>query len=298
MSEAGVRVKETVEHRAPLGLNCVDALDGRTVSGLRGWLRRSGTAARPRPLQPNPGGLLVAHGLPGFARWELAGEPLPPQAFDVRIDDPSCRFFPARFELLAPAPAPALAVPGCLTAGRSVPLFSRPERAAPPGTAQLRAQLLRLPPGVPDEAALAAAPPAAWALVELHQPRPAPAAPLLLGRGLADARGELLLLFRAPEPAAAGGARRSPFDLTWSLALTVRYGGLAPVPAEPGEEALPGYCELLAQPQRDLVLAIDPVAPPPAPPVTAAATLPLTLRFGQPIVATTAGRSVLYVRPA
>jgi hypothetical protein len=301
---AGVRVKETVERRAELGIHCVDAIDGRTALGLRARVRRAVAGARRVPMQANRSGLLVAHGLPGLAPWSLAATegPPPAQAFAVRVDDPAGRFFPAVFDVQAPSAG--LAVPDCLGPARALPLFSRPTRPPSTGLAVVRAALRRLPAGPLHAAALATAAPAAWALVDVFLAREAPAAPLPLGTGLADARGELQLLFSAPEPPAADGAPRSPFDHQWPLLLSVRDGALTPVAPEPGDtladEPIPPYCALLAQPARPVLVALAPPAADAAAPLVPnpAARLPLTLHFGRPATATTPGHRVLYVSHA
>jgi hypothetical protein len=297
-----VRVKETVERRAELGIHCVDALDGRTATGLRAQARREVAGARMHAMQTNRSGLLVAHGLPGLATWSrgATGEPAPSLSLVVRVDDPAGRFFPAVFGVTAPSAG--LAVPDCLAPSRTLPLFSRPTRPAATGLAVVRAALRRLPAAPLHPASLATAAPAAWALVEVFLSRPAPAAPLLLGTGLADARGELQLLFQHPEPPAADGTPRSPYDHAWPLLLSVRDGALAPTDAESDEEPIPAYCALRAQPARPVVVALaaadnaaDDAAPLTATPAT---HLPFTLRFGRPATATTPGHRVLYVSHA
>lgn len=268
------QVLERHERVAALGLLLWDAHGGRTADGLavRAWPADAPDAVL--GLASAPSGHYYTQNLPGLRAHELPhpDDPAPaPSDFLIEAVDPSGTLLPARLSVTLPQAG--LARPACV-AGEAIDLFSAPARSVPAGRAVLRASLRELPRrDDPD-----AAPRAAWAVLELRQ------GAALLGRGLADARGEALLPFPWPDPPnlPAGG---SPFAHAWTLSLTVRYQ------AKADPTALPDYCALLAQPAAGIVTAFG------APPTTAA-ELTLTLNYGRALLAVSPGQRALYVQPA
>jgi hypothetical protein len=117
----------------------------------------------------------------------------------------------------------------------AVPLHSAPSRVPPAATAVIRAELRDAESGGP----------AAWAVVE------ASVGGTRIGRGMADARGRLLLLAHYPEPtppplgAAAGSPPSGPtvplYEQTWPVRLDV-YASARPL-GDP-----PDLCDALLQP--------------------------------------------------
>lgn len=271
------RLLERRERVAALGLLLRDAHGGGPAAGLDIRARPADAAGDPRTarLSAAPAGHYYTQDLPGLRAHELpqAGDPAPaPRDFVVAVTDPAGALLPARFQVALPQAG--LARPACV-AGEIIDLFSAPARPLPAGRAALRASLRELP----RQDDLDAAPRAAWALLELRR------GATLLGRGLADARGEALLLFPWPDPPnlPVGG---TPFAHAWSLSLTVRYQPQADPPA-----AVPDYCALLAQPVANIVTAFGD-------PPTTAAELNLTLNYGRELLAVSPDQRALYVQPA
>ncbi|MCX9158480.1 hypothetical protein OPU71_20350 [Niveibacterium sp. 24ML] len=281
---SGVRELERITLRPGLGLRLEDPFGGALGSGLKVTATPPDSGMPPQRLQPTPSGHWVAHGLPGLRGWENAetGDPLAlAREFEIKVEDPQARVLPTRFRLTLPQNRLArLRCPGPLPGDPPIehfpiPLFATPARPAPAHWACLRASLRELPLADPDKAA-----PAAWALLEVRQ------GATLLARGMADARGELMVCFAYPEPADAGGVARSAFDHQWPLTLTVRY-------QRQPSESIPLLCALLAQPACQIARSV--AGAPPAP--VLGADLPVSLRYGQPLAAATPGARALFVQP-
>jgi hypothetical protein len=175
--------------------------------------------------------------------------------------------------LSIPCGSPPLSPPD--EESRFLPLFSRPDRTVPPGTAVVRARLLH-------EADLT---PAAYAALEVV-PRPG-AAPV---RGIADERGEVAVLFSYPPPSGftgspPAGTKRPLASTTW----TVTVDAFLPRAASPPQEGeLPDLCTLLDQSPATLLTATSPPM----------GLTEATLEYGRELVLPSASdRHELLVRP-
>lgn len=280
------RVLEAVTRTALLGVRPWDAVSGQAITdGLRLTELRHGTEAT-----PNRSGVFVFHDLPGLrasaygsgdeAFW---ADPPASASFDLELVDSRRRFLPFRFAADAPARGlfreqcphafspPEVDVPG-------VPLFSAPSRPLPTGLAVVRADLW--------DADLDA--PASWAVLEVT-PDGAPAT-----RGVADARGRVVVALPYPEPHWPGSSpppgSSALSEQTWSLQLAVRYdpaGATPPLP-EPSAGIAPDLCTVLGQAPAVLLQVRSPATP-----LTGA-----TLAFGRQLTLRTPGRSDLLVSPA
>jgi hypothetical protein len=158
------------------------------------------------------------------------------------VRDPAGQFHPFTFEADVPtrkimswecAAAPALE-PLNRPDG-TVPAYSTASRAIPGGMAVLRADLY-------DPAAQA---PAAWATLEVLLDG------VVLGRGIADKRGCVLVAFPYPEPIDATPATPESFGVPlteqiWPLSLRAFYASGAPIPN------IIDLCAVLNQPEADL----------------------------------------------
>jgi hypothetical protein len=255
-----VQYIERVAHVAPVGLRLVDTVTGRSVSEDVSVRIVPQPPGRPTTAIRTSSGVFGAHGLPGLRRFELRDvgpdglpeevdvEPLP---FRIEVRDASERFH--SFAASAELPSDGLLSVRCGSPPgsppseekRSLPLYSRPGRTVPPGTAVVRARLLY-------EADRA---PAAYAALEVV-PR-AGAAPV---RGIADERGEVAVMFPYPQPAGfvgspPAGTKRPLASSTW----TITVDAFAPRVGSPPEEGeLPDLCTFLDQSPATLLTAASP----------------------------------------
>ncbi len=201
-------VPDRVLHTSPFGVRFWDPVLRRTISD--GLKVSAYPAMNPRlraEAVPNPSGVYGFHNLPGLRDFELREIKQPEQQWkDVDPRTPSFsgkrfivevtdlrdrRFLPFLLNVTVPVQEGIwpwiCAVSGSSpdTSSSFVPLFSSPTRSIPAGMAAIRAELRD-----PD-----AERPAAWALLEArYQGVP-------LARGLADAKGRIVLIFPYPEPA-------------------------------------------------------------------------------------------------
>lgn len=167
-----------------------DALDARVVAeGLRVELRRRGRDRWAR-LQASGYGAFAAHDLPWLEASAAGSPPLTSPCgvpFELRVDDPRGRFLPLSLEVELPTAGlydPGLAPASPPEREPAVPLYTAPTRVLV-GAASVRATLRRA--SKPDA-------PASWARVELWLDGD------LLGEGVADEEGNLLLPCRLPPP--------------------------------------------------------------------------------------------------
>jgi hypothetical protein len=252
---------ERFAHVAPLGVRLVDVFSGRTVV--------DGVSVRVIPPPPartstafrTPSGVFAANDLPGLRRWELREvgtdglqeeveiEPIP---YRLEVRDGPGHFHP--FSVDADLPADGLLAALCgsppssppADEARSLPLFSTPGRPVPPGTAVVRATLVYEADRTP----------ASFAALEVV-PRPG-SAPV---RGIADERGEVIVMFHYPPPAglvgSPPGTTRQPLTrTTWTVGLQV----FAPQIASPPENELPDLCTFLDQTPATLLTTTSPPA--------------------------------------
>lgn len=259
------RILDTVARTAPLGVRFWDLATQRPVAdGLSVTARSAARPDKPRPLTPNASGVHVLHAAPEISEgaWGdgsdafWAGVARAPFTLEVR--DLKGRFLPLTLAALAPhrgylavAPASPIGDAHQLLAACAPPgyvaLFSAPARPAGAGQALIRANLRRRG----DEAL------AAGALV---------VAETVLGQtvgfGMADARGDLALVFPFPElerrpptaspPAAAPGA--GPV-FTATVALRAFHDQAAPPLG-----GAPDATALLSQPEAALLARQSPRA--------------------------------------
>ena len=252
-----IQVMETLTLVCPLGLRFWDAVDRAPVSeglSMQIWPKSQPDLRIPAVL--NRTDVFTFHDLPGMRGIEIgAGDDAfwranPPRFdFVVQVQDTANRFLP--FQLPVRLPVRGLS--------DGVPLFSSPARVVVSPMGIIRAQLFdpihRLP--------------AAWTLVEARVEG------IVLGRGVADAQGGLLLPLPYPEARNSGPAFGSPLgpagvklnDQTWQVHLSFFY---APQPSS----SVPDLNQVLKQPPA--TAWVDEML---SAPLTTA-----TLRFGQELV--------------
>jgi hypothetical protein len=239
---------------------------------------------------PNHSGLYVFRNLPGLTDVERgAGDdafwsgPLAndKRRFVVEVNDPYDRFLPFTFEAdlpfrgpfnldcdLADSP-PAPAIPSGLAALAHVPLFSAPARPVPDGLAALRADLWD---GVKNI-------PAAWAIVKLTVPDPIRGPGR--GRGIADERGSVLVVFGYPEPLDAFPASPSVngvalLDQSWDVQIEAYYQRVAV------RSTFADVCAVLAQQSGPQATLLESVSP-------ASVLNKVQLQYGREIIVRSAG---------
>ena len=224
---------------APLGVRFWDGVVGTFVrDGLDVAAYPANDPARRSTGFYAGSGTFAFRDLPGLRGFELAvgtddpwASPPPLRPFVVEVTDGSGRFLPSRFTV--GLPHAGIFVPHCLLADMATggaPLFSSPGRVPPGVMAVIRAELWD--PVAED--------PAAWALVEAR------AGGLLIGRGVADGSGKVVVMgpYPAPPDVAFDSPASAPVPLTsqtWHVTLAAWY-----TPAEPAP-AIPDLCAVLGQ---------------------------------------------------
>lgn len=291
---------ETQRLVAPFGLGLFDAALGRMVSegmAVR-LLRRVGNdLAAPISARANRRALFSAQDLPGLRGFEAGALLSPPLPWLVEVRDAWGRYTPFAVEALLPHPG-LLLQPPCSAAlwpqpvssptaplPLGLPLLGTPARPVPAGQAVVRATLVD-----GDHAG-----PAAWAVLEVWLDG------RLLGRGVADARGEVAASFAWPEPAdplpvfSPGSppgppAPAHPLDQArWPLQIAVRWQrGLPLHRTDPAQPDLPDLCALLTQPPARLSTATSPPEP----------LHEALLLYGQTLVLAAASGARILVHPA
>ncbi|HEY6190271.1 MAG TPA: hypothetical protein VIW80_21645 [Pyrinomonadaceae bacterium] len=248
---------ERVTRVAPLGVRFHDAVTGTQVSdGLvveayskaaaSGRRRARDEVRGRRRAFANRSGVHVLMNVPGLLRFEMGEvaeelwEMSPPGAepFIIEVEDTLRRYLPFSFETRLPFkglfvweenPLPPES-PLAAQTPDGLPLFSAPARPTPVGMASIRAELW-------DETTNE---PAAYAMLEARFKGQ------LLGRGVADENGRLLLIVPYPPPAklpqasplggptSGSGAIPPLTEQEWLIDLTARYGpnGSPPSPAQ------------------------------------------------------------------
>jgi hypothetical protein len=198
------------------------------------------------------------------------------QPFTVEVTDEERRFLPLKFEADLPCKGlfnwqetTAAQAPLDPPAGNpGVPLYSSTLRTAPAGMAVLRAELYEASDEVIGEVRQTI--PAAWAMLEAHS------GGRLLGRGIADEKGRIALIFPYPAPHDSGGSTSGsptgeftaglPFrQQEWPIQLQVFYepdvflsppAPFSPPSKAPGdnEAAVPSLSDILNQSPASLFL--------------------------------------------
>lgn len=260
----GFQLLERVVHVAPFGVRFRDAVTGQQVTaGLSveayplaaalGRARPEDEVFGRRRAFANRSGTQVLMGVPGLRGFELSfddeeeWDASPPGAaqFVFEVEDKTRNYLPFSFEARLPYkglfvwdenPLPPESPPW---PGDGVPLFSAPARVPPPGMAALRAELW-------DETART---PAAHAVLEARFKGS------LLGRGVADEKGRVALIFPYPPPARLPQSS-PPYSpplgnippLTqqqWSIDLAARYGPVSSPPLH--QPRFPDLLTILSQ---------------------------------------------------
>lgn len=277
-----LQAQDRVSWVAPFGVQFCDAVTHTPIRmGLEVLIRLQEQPQQQMRAHANSSGIMLAHRLPGMAA-RIAGmgdaefwrNPPPTRDYEIQVSDRMGRYLPLRFQ--ASLPLRGLCVPESLRRSppmsSEIPLYSSPSRSRPGPMALLRSQLRDV----------ASDQPVPWALVEAwHQGR-------MLGRGVADASGQVLLMFAYPEPERRAGSPPAannasppgtPALFSWELELRVFSSDL---PAD-----LAPDCDLLlSQPAVTPLLAQSPPLP----------LAQLTLHFNREIALTTAGSSCLYLQ--
>jgi hypothetical protein len=295
---------ETLTHVAPFGLGLWDTATARLIADgltVRVYALAGAKAVEPRLALANQRGIFVATGLRGLrefeagpgdeAFWSAAPTPRP---FLAEVRDTLARFTPFVLHVEAPSRGPVL--PGCAdelwpaqappasppSPPRYVPLFASPSRPVPAGMTAVRAALVDAGTGGP----------AGFAMLEVRE------SGRLVGRGIADQRGEVAAVFAYPEPPVpppasppAGASGAQPLARqTWRIDIVVRYRRDLPrYRPDPGRSALPDLCEVVRQPPAAVATG------PPSPGTLVGATL----RYGEDLVlGADAGATQLLISPA
>jgi len=282
----GVRVMERLTRVAPFGVRFWDPLTQTAVAeGLRVVLHPAGQPGRGVTTRTNGSGVHVLHDAPGLARaaWGEGDEAYwshPPQTAQYRgeVSDLLGRFHPVSFAVQLPFRG--LFLPACAAQSPPGPaggieLFSTASRALPGALAVVRAELSSMVLGAP----------AAWALLTAEYRGE------VLGRGVADRQGRVVLAFPFPEPERR--PRRSPPEtasppaesatlMQWEVQLRVHFSALL------ASQPVPDYCDLLSQPPARLLVHTSP-------PEELAAT---AIALGQEFVYPAPRVSRLFVAPA
>lgn len=267
---------DRVVRSAPLGVQFRDVLDRRVVAdGLRVDLLDAQRPSKPLRLHASPSGVFVAHALPGmngFDGVEVASPGGMPNRYSLSVRDTMGRYIDASITL--DPPGDGLFEPACLHASPSaddtaphVPLYSAAARPLPAALAVVRADL-RLASN-PGRAA-------SWARIELWL------GSVLLGTGVADADGSLLLLCPLPAPREPTRRASPPagFErMAWDVSLRAHWH-----PAHRAD-SVPDLCDLHAQPEVTLLEALAPATP----------LGTLQLRADEPLIAATTDSSFLFV---
>jgi hypothetical protein len=238
-----LQILERLTLVAPLGIGFWDTVADMAIgAGLTVVAYPRDNPAHRVPVLPNRSGVYAAAHLPRLREAEQGSgdaaywqAPPPRRPFIIEVDDPARRFHPCQFAV--DLPMRGLVTLDCAAldsplasppAGAShVPLYSAPARPVPAGMAVLRASLCDTQSGQPG----------AWAVVEAHH------AGGFLGRGVADAAGQLALIVPWPELQVPGPPLR---EQTWVIQIAAAYSGWATVPP------IPDLCTVLNQPPATL----------------------------------------------
>jgi hypothetical protein len=258
---------------APLGVKFWDVATGAYVSdGLNVTAYPDNDRLHSTQAAPNRSGTYVLHHAAGLRDFEMGAgnllftDSLPARRpFTVEVRDEQRRFLPLRFGADLPFKGlfelPA-GLPSDLSVGSGVPLFSSTLRTAPAGMALLRAELYEAPSVQPD--GVLTSKPAAWAMLEARTGGE------LLGRGIADELGRIVLIFAYPKPhdsiSSSGSSPAPPFTAglpflqqEWAIQLDAYYEPLSVfsplTPLSPNSAtSIPNLSDLVGQSSVNLFL--------------------------------------------
>jgi len=302
---------ETMTYTAPLGVGFWDAASHRLVSdGLAVTVHSlvDGSVVRSRVARAGRSGIFAAQGFDELRTFEAGSgddafwaSPPATREYLVEVQDGLGQF--TSFVMHVDIPARGLVMPACVsdlwpmdpasppTSPIAspliekplvyVPLFNAPARVIPARLAVVRATLLDAATG---DAAV-------WAVLELRYEG------MLVGRGIADEEGQVVVAFPFPEPttpiaSSPSGASPTAQPLTnqsWPIDVDVRYAAHLPTYAVGTTKqpvALADLCEILHQPLTTARTSLSPLSHP----ITGD-----TLRFGE---ALTVANAPLFIDPA
>lgn len=264
---------ERVTRVAAIGIRFVDPVAGRFISELEvAAVPAVAPNTPPRPLLPNRSAVYVLH------------HDVTPGTYVLTVGDPLGRFLPVALQVDVPTHGLYIFTPGSPPevplAG--VPLFSTPHRPALEGMAVVRADMF-------DPIA---SQPAANAILEVRR------FGQLLGRGMADYRGQVAVILPYPPPTgslvASPPARLSPpqtsalFDQTWGVEIDVAYAPWLTTLTASGAVDLDGAFAQLHRPLASVW----------ADPSQTRRLSTTTLRFGQDLILRSSTTPRLLVTPA
>jgi hypothetical protein len=238
---------EDDRHFTWFGLLLWDAVMGSVASDdldVRVWALPLTENTTPVKATANRRGIFVAHRLP------MPSVTSPANGYLVEVRDKLSRFMPFVMHVISPE-EPELVRPRCASAlgpptsparGQfQVPLFNMPSRTAPAGSAVVRASLVDAVTHKPAE----------FAVIEIS------IGGQTVGRGIADDRGEAVVMFAYPEPEPAPSwsppappsRPRPPADQQWTISVSIRYRApLQRYRLDPALPALVDLCDVLEQP--------------------------------------------------
>jgi len=303
-------VIERTTHVTPFGLGLWDGVAGALVSDgieVRVWTPSARGPHSPKTARANRADVFVAQDLQALRPFESgAGDaafwatlPTPPTSFLVDVRDTRGRFTSFATTIDMPAPRGTV-VPSCIDAlfvppnpptspvarPAFVPIYSTAGRNAPAGMTAVRTRLMR------DDGSG----PAQYAVLEVRDRG------RMIGRGVADERGEVAAIFAYPEPpdAPASSPPASPLSplsppssgpkqplatQEWDVDISVFYGStLRMVRNDPSRPALPDLCALVSQPRATITSP-------------AVALSPAKLRYGAELVLGDDRIATLFIHP-
>lgn len=274
-----IRKLETVTLTAPLGLRFADVVTREFIgSGLSVLAYQAGNPSRQFYLVANRIGIYTLHHAPGlleFERREAADvwqTPIPLKTFVIEVTDQERRFLP--FQLKIDLPVCGVyrwisPLAGSLVGDEpGIPLYPAAARQFPAEMAVVRAELQDIAQGKQ----------ASGAVLEVRFNG------RLLGRGIADETGRIVLSFPYPAPRATlfasppgsppSGGGKPLTSQEWILRLQAYYSPLQTSPPQPVKTEPPDLRATLSQQQAKLW-------------DDAAMTIPLTeatLRYGRELI--------------
>ena len=191
-----IQSPERISWTCPLGLRFYDAATGAMIaSGLEVTATRADVLGPVTKSLLTPSGVHAFHRLSGLPAVDSPDQadpwdpPPPTLEFRIQVGDSLRRFLPCTFRVLAPFHGlgfPVIHGSPPAFDQRGIPLFSAPGRTVPPGLVVLRASLTEY----------GRATPAAWTMLEIHY---VSGGNNVAAHGMADSKGEMLVLFPRPE---------------------------------------------------------------------------------------------------